>query len=487
MTPSIGLETTGVRRAGALASGAYLPWVVAGLYFAVSALTASKPTNGTEVTLAAVLLAAVVLAYTAWQKERRFTIPAFACLCGSHFMYYGSSIFTAARRSPSVLDGGADLTDTMLESAMLVGLISFAAIAAGRALGQRVAPAYGIRLRLLEYHGATPVRIRALMAMGIAASIMGNPLTGEWRAVGFFLFDRAPLTATIWAFLASEAPLDRLLVAASVGARVIFTPEASLASIVFPLLSLGMASVLRKGRIPWKPLLLVGATVVFFQPAKGIVRGEIQQGLVAEGPQALMRWAEVSVGAWAETLTAGSEAAAQNIEAVGSRTSLITLSAVVLDKTPGLVPFQYGSTYSFLLVTLVPRVVWPDKPTVSEANQFYQVEYGLTAVEDLSAVSIACGFASEGYMNFGWSGTLGVSLLIGILFGVYEYVCFRKDSSLATVALGLSLLPNFLQIEGQVAAYLGGLIQTLVTTMVLFWTGKRATEGSSERKWSRAK
>src|SRR5689334_6339996 len=84
------------------------------------------------------------------------------------------------------------------------------------------------------------------------------------------------------------------------------------------------------------------------------------------------------------------------VDASLSRLSLLTQTANVLDMTPSTVPYQNGSLYSYMLVTWIPRALWPEKPSVNEANQFYQVAYGLSSEEDVENVSISVGVATEG-------------------------------------------------------------------------------------------
>src|SRR5207248_1322648 len=59
------------------------------------------------------------------------------------------------------------------------------------------------------------------------------------------------------------------------------------------------------------------------------------------------------------------------------RVSLLRATANVVDRTPSLVPYQNGATYSFLVYGWIPRFIWPDKPSANDANQYYQVAYGL--------------------------------------------------------------------------------------------------------------
>jgi hypothetical protein len=175
---------------------------------------------------------------------------------------------------------------------------------------------------------------------------------------------------------------------------------------------------------------------------------------------------------WADVF-AGRASLESQVAPTASRSSLLTFTALVLDKTPEAVPYQHGALYPLLIENLIPRILWPGKPTANQSNQFFQVEYGVTAKEDLPNVSMACGFEAEGYMNFGWLGTIIVGLLVGIAFAYYECAFFSTNSSLAATAVGLVLLvPGFLTIEWQLVTYLGNIVQILFATGVVFHRGK---------------
>ena len=151
-----------------------------------------------------------------------------------------------------------------------------------------------------------------------------------------------------------------------------------------------------------------------------------------------------------------------------SRASLLDQTANVMQLTPEIVPYQYGRLYSYMLVTLIPRFVWPDKPSVNEANQFYQVEYGLTSKENLGSVSIAVGFLTESYINFGWPGVILIMYLIGIFFDFFQKNFLAQNCGLLLGGIGVSLLPQFLGIEAQLAQYLGGVTQQILITLLIF-------------------
>src|SRR5258707_985062 len=99
-------------------------------------------------------------------------------------------------------------------------------------------------------------------------------------------------------------------------------------------------------------------------------------------------WVARSFEKWGETFADPNvETLRDAITPSVSRIALLNQTANVVDMTPSVVPYQYGALYSYLGVTLIPRFLWPNKPSVNEANQFYQVAYGLTAEDDLDRKS----------------------------------------------------------------------------------------------------
>src|SRR5882762_6497363 len=85
-----------------------------------------------EFVYAGVLLAISIQAYLSWSEARTTRIPVWALVCAAHFVFYGMAIFGALRQSPSAFDHGSDLPESLLTTAMLVGIVGLLSIAAGR-------------------------------------------------------------------------------------------------------------------------------------------------------------------------------------------------------------------------------------------------------------------------------------------------------------------------------------------------------------------
>jgi len=467
-------------------SKGHLLWLVGAILLVMLSTISSQNVTQTEFAYAGVLLAISIQAYLSWSRAHNIRIPVWALVCSAHFVFYGLAIFGALRRSPSAFDHGSDLPDSVLATAMLVGVAGLLSMGTGRMAAMHLAMRKTFRLPFLEMSTHTPARIQVLLLLGTTANLVGVPFFGTvvWN-ISVIAFSALPLAAFLWLVLVRRfrrlSQLDFLLAIAFLVTRLISGARfnASLGTIVVPLLLMGVADVSLKRKLPWGMIAVMACVIFFLQPGKGTIRQELNRGEVGGGlTDAMVRWAEVSASGWADVL-AGRAPLDEQLSATSSRSSLLTMTGLILEKTPETVPYQLGASYPLLLKNLIPRVFWPEKPSVNFANQFFQVEYGLTERHDLMSVSIACGFEAEGYMNFGWEGILGVGLLVGFALGIYEVAFFSVGSSLTVIAVGLAMLPGFLMIESQLVGYLGGILQLAFAAGIVFHQakGKRSSYG----------
>jgi hypothetical protein len=105
---------------------------------------------------------------------------------------------------------------------------------------------------------------------------------------------------------------------------------------------------------------------------------------------------------------------------------------------------------------------------VNDANQFYQKAYLFYSDKDLQRTSIAVGVMAEAYINFGWFGIVFIMLFVGIVLGLYERLFVSSHSNTLLLAIGTSMLPQFLVIEAQLAQYLSGIIQQVIFSFLVF-------------------
>jgi hypothetical protein len=239
----------------------------------------------------------------------------------------------------------------------------------------------------------------------------------------------------------------------------------------------GSAVLLKRRRIPWLAVCLTAMVILFLQVGKNEFRAVYWADRTNGGGvmERVTFWLERSASQWEAVFESGDSEDAQSLASMSlRRTSLLTQVAHVIDLTPSEVPFQNGATYKYLAVTFIPRFLWPDKPSVNEANRFYQVAYAMTTESGLEDVSIAVGALAEAYINFGWTGVIGIMFMIGLALGVYERTFGLTHSSSLFLGIGLALIPGFLTIESQLGQYFGGVIQqALLATAVFLPVAKR--------------
>jgi hypothetical protein len=225
--------------------------------------------------------------------------------------------------------------------------------------------------------------------------------------------------------------------------------------------------IYERGRVPYKILAIALLGIVFLQPGKGLYREMFwYSGHDAGVGEKLSYWIDASVTKWSESLSGNSSSGDLARETV-ARFSLLEQSTNVLQMTPSVVPYQYGHLYSFMFITLIPRAVWPSKPSVNEANQFYQVTYGLTKADNLSHVAIAVGTLTESYISFGWIGVVFIMFLVGSFVAWLRETLLRVDSGLLFNAVGISLVPGLLVVESMMAQYVAGLAQSILLVLLL--------------------
>jgi len=159
-----------------------------------------------------------------------------------------------------------------------------------------------------------------------------------------------------------------------------------------------------------------------------------------------------------------SDVSSKNIERVSS---LIGMAAVV-DSTPATVPYWSGESYIFLLVSMIPRAVWPDKPSQTVGNDFGQ-RYGFLYAGDTST-SLNLPWLIEFYANFGiWGVALGMAL-VGIAFRFVEAKFGSSRSTMQEFILSLTLVFGLFYAETNLALMWGNLLLSYLVFYFLLRT-----------------
>lgn len=174
-----------------------------------------------------------------------------------------------------------------------------------------------------------------------------------------------------------------------------------------------------------------------------------------------------------------------SVDDTSRRAANLMILAVVVQTTPGDVPYWGGETYATLLTTLIPRALWPGKPQKTLGQDFGH-RYRFLDDHDTGT---SCNLPQlvEMYANFGWLGILIGMPLLGIMYRlVYEVLNHSKAGTGGMIIAALIFI-GLANIESDFSLVFGGLIQATVSYVILLrFAGRpirqiRVTNGHSLR------
>lgn len=426
-------------------------------------------------------------AFLRWREGGRAGFPLVVVVCFSYWIYFAVSLFVGEWKIPRFYERDTEISREIIFQSMLLVTLGVAAMWSGAmlGLGRRLVPR---RAPTLIVTPASLNYVRLLFALttllgmsdgapyafGVSARQIVVTLLTFVPAIGLAILFRLHLRG-------QSTSIDRLLIVAYVSLSVLKGLSSGWLGACATLAVVCVAIYISENkRVPRAALIGLIVYILFFQPGKAAFREQYWYGTAdsigsaepqreASRVERVQAWFDASVDAWSDALSDTSGGRAGRLIALSqSRMSLLPQTANVVELTPAVVPYQYGATYSYLLAALIPRALWPDKPSMNEANQFYQVNYFVTREEDLDGVSIAVGILTEGYINYGWLGTIVVMLLFGVILDYIQQTFLAKTSGLFMWGIGIALIPNFLSPEAQAAALFGDLVQRIVFAILIF-------------------
>jgi hypothetical protein len=143
--------------------------------------------------------------------------------------------------------------------------------------------------------------------------------------------------------------------------------------------------------------------------------------------------------------------------------------------TPDVVPYEGFERFLTLPAALIPRAFWPDKPTLSRGVWFSSTFRGLK--EDTTSYSAMTIF-SEGYLFYGWTGTVLAMVIVGAVLAVVR----RRLDNPRLVLVYLALLPTIIQIEPEFSSYLITLVQRSLVFLIVFVLLRHTTAVATGRQ-----
>jgi hypothetical protein len=411
--------------------------------------------------------------YRGWTQRKREGIPLFVLVGAMYWLAYAVPLFWL-RHDINLVTGSHRLSEDAITRSLYLAVLGVVALGAGI----RVTRSWRFMESFRPDIHRSPARwhylrfaLLATMSLRIAVPI--DALGGGARQ--FLVIVEIIVSSVAFVILlryyirGSAIPLDKTLLAGyAVVAFVGGIASGWMGSFVgLAIMAMGVY-VYERGKLPLVAIV-IGIFIIFFlQPGKNKFRSEYWRvGASDSYIERFNFWMDSSRSEWGRALSSSDQDESKSLakQTIG-RFSLLEQTANVMEATPERVPYQNGRLYSYMLITFVPRFLWPDKPSVNDANQWYQVAYRLTDRNDLHTVSIATGYLTESYINFGWLGPPLVVFCVGMFLGLFGKVFLRPGSGLLMTSIGVVLLPQLLLVESQLAQYLGGLGQQVAVALI---------------------
>lgn len=428
-----------------------------------------------QMVLAYGLVLLPILTYRYWQVRQDEIVPFLAVILGIYALYFVLPLFLQYRYV-----GQTPVSDTGITKALTMAFIGEVTLIA----------ASGIVLGLVRGRSSLPeitwtdrsrMYLRGLVLLGIVAPLFPATNYVFGSSMRQVVIDATSFVPSLaFALLLRRALRGHASKWDSV-ILLLFAVTHILAGLSSGWLGAGLGFVViaiftfmsERGRPPLLPILLVVPFIIFFQQGKTAYRATHwesgSQASVSTDPLGgSIAWAQISWNTWSSEISSPVQAfSIPLLQPTVSRVSLLMEAGNIFDDTPSVIPFQNGATYQNLLFELIPRAILPNKPSVNLASQMYQILYGRSDAADLASTSIAVGVPAEGYMNFGWLGVLLSMAFVGMIFGVIRGALLRPSAGTTYTTLGIVVLAQFIPIEGEMAQYVGGVLQQILVAVVL--------------------
>ncbi len=138
------------------------------------------------------------------------------------------------------------------------------------------------------------------------------------------------------------------------------------------------------------------------------------------------------------------------------RLNQMGLFMAVIAKTPTNVPFWYGETIYDIVPSMIPRILWPGKPTKRLGNDFGH-RYGLLHSRD-NSTSLNLPWIVELFANFGAIGICVGMFIIGSAFGYIEKVLLNRSIETGSEVLLIGLFAPLSFPESNISLLWGGIV-----------------------------
>lgn len=135
---------------------------------------------------------------------------------------------------------------------------------------------------------------------------------------------------------------------------------------------------------------------------------------------------------------------------------------LIMQLTPSVFPYQGVSKIISAPLYVFPRIIWKDKPTLTQGRWFSVVYVGRPASTESSS---AITFFGEGYIA---KGVLGV-IWVGVFMGLIMAFWYKNLALQGLTAVFITVLPGFIDIEGDFTSAFVYAIQAPIFFVLVYW------------------
>jgi len=184
-----------------------------------------------------------------------------------------------------------------------------------------------------------------------------------------------------------------------------------------------------------------------------------------EDAKRIVKISETAVDYWSQ----GEGAGRTKFTPLILRISSIVLFSHVFNKTPVEVPFMGGASYTPLATSLIPRLLWKDKPK-EQFGQTFGHRYKLIWPSD-SRTSINVPWVVEMYVNFGIPGVIFGMAIIGALFAFLVSIFNSPSMSPLEFVTGTAVIYWLAYPHSNLSLMTGSLLQLAICLWLYFRIG----------------
>ncbi len=437
-----------------------------------------------QLLLASILLSVCLFPTAHYFANLETGQPAFAVLCISYAVQFAIPVFTL-EPAMDVVSGTVYLDDADVIAALVLSILGVGALQLGYyhfkanritklipivnlSLNEKRASVYCVMIFALLFSVSSsqeflPPELANIVAqLSALAALLQNQLLVVIGVFGWIVYSGR---GAVW---------HKILLYGIVGLTVFRGISGGfLEQAILPVVVLFLTRWLYVKRLPLKIMFVVAAIIIFLSPVKGRFRAEVWYSPgsadTSSSVERAFLWFGQASEYWTETLS-GQRGFAESTVSAASRTDLIHQLAYIYMMTPSVIPYEYGSTYSYFAVAIIPRFIWPEKPIAGVVNKNFSVDYGITTAEIAENTSFGMSLLGEGYINFGIVGVVLVMAIQGLLLSLLEHIFGGYRSGAGGQAVFLAFYVFFFNGVGSSAEILfGNIFQNLALSCLLLW------------------